>query len=170
MSQAFTTSKKKLSRSALLGLSVLAGAAGCTPSYIVGPLSHVDEERDVLLARARAAGTSEQTINAFIPLQSTQEGAIAREQDASCRNSYMWKNGLTWTGSILIAAAAGFTIGSAFLASNKNNNGNTGEIEFGVSAGTLATAGSGLVAIGGIIANGFIDRGCQSKITTTSAN
>jgi len=169
MSQAFTTSKKKLSRSALLGLSVLAGAAGCTPSYIVGPLSHVDEERDVLLARARAAGTSEQTINAFIPLQSTQEGAIAREQDASCRNSYMWKNGLTWTGSILIAAAAGFTIGSAFLASNKSTS-NTGEIAFGVSAGTLATAGSGLVAIGGIIANGFIDRGCQSKITTRSGD
>ena len=168
MSQAFTTSKKKLSRSALLGLSLLAGAAGCTPSYIVGPLSHVDEERDVLLARARAARMSEETINAFIPPQTEQEGAVAREQDSSCRNSYMWKNGLTWTGSILIAVAAGFTVGSAFLASN--NNSNTGQIAFGVSAGTLATAGSGLVAIGGIIANGFIDRGCQSKITTKTTN
>jgi hypothetical protein len=33
----------------LFGLLVLAGAAGCTRSSIVGPLSHVDEERDVLL-------------------------------------------------------------------------------------------------------------------------
>ena len=168
MSWAFTISSSSVARSALLGLSLLAGAAGCTPSSIVGPLSHVDEERDVLLARARAAGTSAETINAFIPPQTEQEGAVAREQDSSCRNSYMWKNGLTWTGSILIAVAAGFTVGSAFLASN-NNNSNTGQIAFGVSAGTLATAGSGLVAIGGIIANGFTDRGCQSKITAKSS-
>src|SRR5205823_1744539 len=84
-------------------------------------------------------------------------------QDSSCRNSYMWKNALTWTGSILIAVAAGFTVGGAILAGNNTSN-NTGQIAFGVSAGTLATGGSGLVAVGGIIANGFVDRGCQSRI------
>ena len=78
----------------------------------------------------------------------------------------MWKNGLTWTGSILIAVAAGFTIGGAYLASNSNN---TGQIAFGVSTGTLAAGGSALVAIGGIIANGFTDRGCQSRITAKSS-
>ncbi len=118
----------------------------------------------MLLARARAAGASEETINRLIPPQTAAEAALARDQDSSCRNSYVWKNGLTWTGSILIAVAAGFTVGGAFLAGNNASSTNTGQIAFGVSAGTLATAGSGLVAVGGIVANGFVDRGCQSRI------
>jgi len=145
----------------LFGLLVLAGTAGCTPSSIVGPLSHVDEERDVLLARARARGMSEETIDQVMPPQTTEEAALARTQDSSCRNSYMWKNALTWTGSVLIAAAAGFTIGGAYVT---GTNDTTDKIAFGVSAGSLATLGSGLVAVGGIIANGFTDRGCQSKL------
>ena len=71
----------------LFGLLVLAGTAGCTPSSIVGPLSHVDEERDVLLARARARGMSEETIDQVMPPQTTEEAALARTQDSSCRNS-----------------------------------------------------------------------------------
>lgn len=161
-------------RNVVLGLLLLAGAAGCTPSNIVGPLSHVDEERDILLTRARAAGVSEETINKFIPPQTPEEAARGRAQDSSCRTSYMWKNALTWTGSILIAVAAGFTIGGAYLSGKNNtlteNTSNTGQIAFGVSAGTLATLGSGLVAVGGIIANGFTDRGCQSKIVGRSGN
>jgi hypothetical protein len=42
---------------------------------------------------------------------------------------------------------------------------NTGKIAFGVSAGTLTTLGSGLVAVGGVIANGFTERGCVTKIS-----
>ena len=75
----------------------------------------------------------------------------------SCRSSYLWKNGLTWTGSVFVAAGAGITIGGAYAT---GNNDTTGKVVYGVSAGTLAALGSLLVAIGGIVQQGFTDRGC----------
>lgn len=71
----------------------------------------------------------------------------------------MWQNALTWTGSLLVAAAAGITVGGAY-ATGSNVDTNT-KIAFGVSAGTMAT-----VAIAGIIVSGFTDRGCVSKLSS----
>jgi hypothetical protein len=146
---------------ALLAAFLLTGAPGCTPSAIIGPLSHEQDERDHLVMRARVQGTSGELIDKVVPPLTPYEEDLAREQDSSCRSSYMWKNGLTWTGSLLIASAAGITVGGAYAT---GNNDSTGKLAFGLSAGTLATLGSGLVAIGGIIANGFSDRGCQSRM------
>ena len=39
-------------------LLVVASTQGCTPSNIIGPLAHQEEERNHLLMRARAAGMS----------------------------------------------------------------------------------------------------------------
>jgi hypothetical protein len=138
-----------------------AAAPACTPCRIIGPLSHSEDERDHLLLRARAVGTNDDLIDRVDPPLTPSEKNLAAQEDSSCRSSYVWKNALTWTGSLLIAGAAGVTVGSAYAT---GNNDNTGKLIFGVSAGSLATLGSGLVAIGGILANGFSDRGCVTKM------
>lgn len=141
-------------------LLVLVSAVGCAPSLIVGPLTHQQEERDHLLNRARHAGMSTDLLDRVLPPLTSDEKSLADEQDRSCRSSYVRKNGFTWTGSGLVAAAAGLTIGGAYATSN---NDTTGKLIFGVSAGTMAALGSGLVAIGGIIQQRFTDRGCMTK-------
>ncbi len=100
---------------------------------------------------------SAELINTVAPPLLPEEEQSIQKEDASCRSSYTWKNGLTWTGSILVAMAAGLTIGGAYAT---GLNDTTGKILFGVSAGSLAALGSGLVAVGGIVQQGFGDRGC----------
>jgi hypothetical protein len=76
----------------------------------------------------------------------------------------MWKNGLTWTGSILVAAAGGISLGYAAGASSTTGTiATTDKVIFGVSVGSLATLGSVLVAVGGLVQTGFTDRGCWVK-------
>jgi hypothetical protein len=142
---------------ALLVLTFLAAASGCTPSSVIGPLQREQEERDKILARGRTSGVSEQVLNVIDPPLTPDEERKMFEQDRSCRKSYMWKNGLTWTGSILVAVAAGVTLGGAADSSVSDTS---SKVLLGVSAGSLAALGSGLVAIGGILQNGFTDRGC----------
>jgi len=141
-------------------LFVLTTATACAPSTIVGPLSHQQEERDYLLNRAKQAGMSTDLLERVLPPMTPDENRLAGEQNHSCRSSYVQKNGFIWTGSGLVAVAAGLTIGAAYATSN---NDMTGKLIFGVSAGTMAALGSGLVAIGGIIQQRFTDRGCVSK-------
>jgi hypothetical protein len=69
----------------------------------------------------------------------------------------MWKNGLTWTGSILVAAAGGITVGGAYVSGISDT---ANKVLLGVSVGSLAALGSALVAVGGIVQSGFTDRGC----------
>ncbi|MDB4983360.1 MAG: hypothetical protein JWM82_4112 [Myxococcales bacterium] len=142
-------------------LLMLAGTA-CAPSTIIGPLSHQQEERDRLVLRAITFGMSTDLLEQVMPPLTSEERILADEQDHSCRSSYKWKDGLTWTGSAMVAAAAGLTIGGAYATSN---NDMTGKLAFGVSAGTMATLGGGLVALGGIIQERFSDRGCVTKVT-----
>jgi hypothetical protein len=142
-------------------LLLLASAVGCTPSNIIGPMSHQQEERDHLLNRARQAGMSTDLLEKVAPPLTPDEQRLAEEQDHSCRSSYVRKNAFTWTGSGLVAAAAGLTIGGAYATSS---NDMTGKLIFGVSAGTMATLGSGLVAIGAIIQERFTDRGCVTRL------
>jgi hypothetical protein len=147
-------------------LLLLGAAPACVPSSVIGPLQHERDERDKLLSRwaeradrapSRAPAVPEELLNAvFPPLTPDEAQSIKKEKD-SCRSSYLWKNGLTWTGSIFIAGAAGITVGGAYAT---GNNDTTGKILFGLSAGSLATLGSGLVALGGIVQQGFTDRGC----------
>jgi hypothetical protein len=143
-------------------LCVLTGAIGCSPATIIGPLAHQQEERDHLLLRARKSEMSPQLLEKVFPPLTPDEKSLADEQDHSCRSSYVWKNGLTWTGSGLIATSAGLTIGGAYATSN---NDTTAKIAFGVSAGTMAALGGGLVAIGALIQERFTDRGCVTKVT-----
>ena len=136
---------------------VLAAASGCVPSSVIGPLQHERDEREKLLTRSRQSGVSEQLLNTVVPPLTTEEVQSMKGQDSSCRTSYLWKNGLTWTGSILVAVAAGVTVGGAYGIGNNDTN---SKILFGVSAGSLAALGSAFVAVGGIIQAGFTDRGC----------
>lgn len=137
-------------------LLLLAAASGCVPSSVIGPLQHERDEREKLLTRSRQSGVSEQLLNTVVPPLTTEEVQSMKGQDSSCRTSYLWKNGLTWTGSILVAVAAGVTVGGAAAGLSDK----TGQIAFGVSAGSLAALGSAFVAVGGIIQGGFTDRGC----------
>ena len=143
-------------------LLALASATGCTPSMVIGPLSHEREERDHLLERARTAGTSIDLLERVSPPLTPDEQRLGAEQDSSCRSSYLWKNGLTYTGSGLVAAAAGITIGGAYATGNTD----TAKAIFGVTGGTLALAGALIVAIGAIIQNNYTDRGCVTRLST----
>jgi hypothetical protein len=147
-------------RSATALLLVLAAASGCVPSSVIGPLQHEQDEREKLLARSRKSGVSEELLNTVVPPLTPDEVAQIRKENDSCRSSYMRKNGLTWAGSIFVAVAAGVTVASAYAT---GNNDSTGRLVFGVSAGSLAALGSGLVAIGGIIQQGFTDRACRVR-------
>jgi hypothetical protein len=138
-------------------LLVVLAAPGCMPSHVIGPLEHEREEREKLLDRARNVGESEQTIERVFPPLTPDEVEQSKKQIYSCRSSYLWKNGLTWTGSIMVAIAGGVTVGGAYATGNNDTD---GKIAFGVSAGSLAALGSALVAIGGIVQTGFTDRGC----------
>ena len=135
----------------------LAAASGCVPSSVIGPLQHERDEREKLLTRSRQSGVSEALLNTVVPPLTQEEVQSLKGQDSSCRTSYLWKNGLTWSGGILVAVAAGLTIGGAYAT---GLNDTTGKILFGVSAGSLAALGSAFVAVGGIIQGGFTDRGC----------
>ncbi len=116
--------------------------------------------------RTRAAGKSTEVVESVFPPPTPEEESLARVQNSRCRSTYLWKNGLTWTGSAMIAIAAGVTIVGAFATGNNNsNNDATRAIVFGVSAGTLATLGSGLVAIGGIVQQTFSDHGCVPRMS-----
>ena len=141
---------------------ILTSAASCTPSSIVGPLAHEQEEREHLLVRARTTGSSERVLDLVAPPLTPYEEWLARVQNNHCQSSYVWKNGLTYTGSVLVALAAGITVGGAYAT---GNNDLTGKVIFGVSAGTLAALGSGFVAIGGILQQRSSDRGCVARVT-----
>jgi hypothetical protein len=131
--------------------------AGCVPWNVVGPLRREEDERERLLVRARASAVSLEVLNAMVPALSPEEEAAMSEQDSSCRASYLWKNGLTWTGGSLVGIAAGSTI----LGGIATGNSDTYEkIAFGISGGTLAALGGILEVIAGIIQVGFSDRGC----------
>ena len=143
-------------------LLVVASAGACTPSMVIGPLSHEQEERDHLLYRAKTAGLSTDLLEKVVPPLTPDEKILEAEQDHSCRSSYLWKNGLTYTGSGLVAAAAGITIGGAYATGNTD----TAKAIFGVTGGTLALAGALLVAIGAIVQNNYTDRGCVTRLNT----
>ena len=96
---------------------------------------------------------SQDLLDTVVPPLTSEELQAIKGQDDSCRASYLWKNGLTWTGSFMVAGAAGVTIGSAYVP-------DASKILLGASAGSLAALGSALVAIGGIVQGGFTDRGC----------
>lgn len=141
-------------------LLVVATAAGCVPSKVMGPLQQEQEEREKVVTRARRSGVSEEMLTAVAPPLTPEELEAVKKENSSCRSSYMWKNGMTWTGSVFVAVAAGITIGGAYATGNDDAS---GKIIFGVSAGSLAALGAGLVAVGGIVQTGFTDRGCWVK-------
>jgi hypothetical protein len=143
---------------AVMGTLLLSAAvSGCVPSSVFGPLQHEQDERERLLTRSKKAGVSEDVLNSIDPPLTPEEAQAVQPQNKSCRASYLWKNGLTWTGGIMVGVAAGFTIGGAYATSLDDTN---GKVLFGVSAGSLAALGSVLVAVGGIVQQGFTDRGC----------
>jgi hypothetical protein len=137
-------------------LFVLVVASGCTPSSVIGPLQHEHDERDKMLARAKSAGVSDDLINTVAPPLTVEEEKTMFKETGSCRTSYMWKNGLTWTGSILVAGAGGVAL--AGVSTTKDQG-----LLLGASVASLATLGTVLVAIGGIVQTGFTDRGCWVK-------
>ena len=141
-------------------LLVVAAAAGCVPSSVMGPLQREGDEREKLVTRARKSGVSEEMLTAVAPPLTPEEMEARKQENSSCRSSYLWKNGMTWTGSIFVAVAAGITIGGAYATGNDDTS---GKLVFGVSAGSLAALGAGLVAVGGIVQTGFTDRGCWVK-------
>lgn len=103
----------------------------------------------------------EDTLDKVMPPLTVDEEALAKEQDHYCRSSYVWKNGLTYTGSILVAAAAGITIGGAALTGKTDT---TKEI-FGVTGASTALFGTLLVAVGAMVQNHFTDRGCVTTLS-----
>ncbi len=140
--------------------------AGCAPWNVVGPLRREEDERERLLVRARASGVSLEVLNAMVPPLSAVEEQIMSAQDSSCRASYLWKNGLTWTGGSLVGIAAGSTI----LGGIATGNSDTYEkIAFGISGGTLAALGSILEVVAGILQIDFSDRGCFVRESRRSA-
>jgi hypothetical protein len=135
----------------------LIAASGCAPSHIIGPLRRDLDERVRLVTRARETGVSPEVLNAVVPPLTPAEERSMQEENASCRSSYIWKNGLMWTGATLVAVAAGSTIVGALATGNSDT---TGKLVFGIGAGSLAALGTILQVIGGVIQVGFSDRGC----------
>jgi hypothetical protein len=136
---------------------VLATVPGCVPSHVVGPLRHERDEREELVKRARSSGVSMEVLNAVVPPLTLEEERQIEEETESCRASYLWKNGLTWTGGVLVGIAAASTIAGALATGNSDT---TGKIAFGISAGTLAALGTIFQVIAGVIQVDFADRGC----------
>jgi hypothetical protein len=123
-------------------------------------LRYERDQRERLVVRAQASGVSLEVLNAVVPPLTPAEEQAMQEQTDSCRASYLWKNGLTWTGGALVGVAAGSTIVGAVATGNADTN---GKIAFGISAGTLAAVGVIFQVIGGIIQVNFSDRGCVVK-------
>ena len=151
-------------RACTLGFLLLLGVAvaGCTPSMVIGPLSHQQEEREDLLTRARVAGQATDVIEKVTPPLTPDEQHRAKVQDESCRASYMWKDSLTYVGGGLVAVAAGLTVGGAYA----NGSADTTKQIFGVTGASTALFGTMLVAIGGMIQNHYVNRGCVTRVDT----
>jgi hypothetical protein len=98
-----------------------------------------------------------EVLNAVVPPLTPAEEQQVEDQTDSCRASYLWKNGLTWTGGALVGIAAASTIAAALATGNSDT---TGKIAFGISAGTLAALGTIFQVIAGVIQVDFADRGC----------
>ena len=150
-------------RAAPLGLALIFGLAfapACTPCRVFGPLQQQQDERELILQRARGSGISPDVMNVIAPPLTREEVRAVERQNASCRTSYLWKNGIGWTGGVLVAVAAGVTIGGAYAT---GNNDQTGKIAFGVSAGSLAALGGLLGVVAGMIHQSFTERGCVLK-------
>jgi hypothetical protein len=146
------------SRTAMIPWVVaLATVPGCVPSHVVGPLRHERDEREELVKRARSSGASMEVLNAVVPPLTPEEEQQVEEETDSCRASYLWKNGLTWTGGALVGIAAASTIAGALATGTSDT---TGKIAFGISAGTLAALGTIFQVIAGVIQVDFADRGC----------
>ena len=109
-----------------------------------------------MLARARSAGVSNDLINTVAPPLTVEEEKTMYKETGSCRTSYMWKNGLSWTGSILVAGAGGVALAGASTTADR-------QVLLGASIASLATLGTVLVAVGGLVQTGFTDRGCWVK-------
>ncbi len=147
-------------RSVALWLLVIAAGSGCAPAMVIGPLQHEQNEREKLLTRAKAAGASDEVLRAVAPPLTPDEIRSFQAEGDSCRASYLWKNGLTWTGGAFVGAAAALTIGDAYATEITDK---TDQVLFGVSAGSLAALGSILVIAGEIVQQHFTDRGCWVK-------
>ncbi|HEY6461174.1 MAG TPA: hypothetical protein VIY73_13510 [Polyangiaceae bacterium] len=150
-------------RGLLLMAVTVTLASGCSPSNVRGPLAHQEEERDQFIERARRAGLSTEEIDKVMPPLTPEEKRLEREQDSSCRGSYMWKNALVWAGGALVATAAGFVVGGAIATGSSDSS---TKVAFGISAGTIASLGGGLGAVAAIIQGRYSDRGCGTKIDT----
>jgi hypothetical protein len=144
----------------LLPVVILVASAGCTPSKIEGPLSFQQDERNHLIGRARHAGVPPDFLDRVDPPLTPEELTLAQQQTDSCRSSYVWKKGLTYTGSLIVAGAAGLTIGGAYATGNTDT---TKQI-FGVTGGSMALLGTLLVAIGGMVQNHYSDIGCVTRL------
>jgi hypothetical protein len=140
----------------------LVSTIGCVPAEVVGSLRHEEDERQRLLIRARASGVSMEVLNAIVPPLTLEEEREMQAQDSSCRASYLWKNGFSWTGGGLVAVAAGSTIVGGIATGNDTN---WAKILFGVSAGTLAALGGIFEVVAGVIQTNFADRGCVVRDT-----
>ncbi len=147
-------------RTTIALLFALTAGSACVPQSVIGPLQHEQNEREQFLERTRNAGASPELLATVAPPLLPSEIETVKAENDSCRSSYMWKNALTWTGGGFVAAAAGLTIGGAYATGNSDT---TGKVIFGVSAGSLAAIGSILVAVGGIVQQGFTDRGCMVR-------
>jgi hypothetical protein len=140
----------------------LVSVMGCIPAEVVGSLRHEEDERERLLVRARGSGLSVEVLNAIVPPLTPSEEKGMQAQDSSCRASYLWKNGLSWTGGGLIAVAAGSTIIGGVAT---GYNATFAKVFFGISGGTLAALGGIMQVVAGIIQTGFADRGCVVRDT-----
>jgi hypothetical protein len=151
------------------GVSALAlvSVMGCIPAEVVGSLRREENERERLLLRARGSGASVEVLNAIVPPLTRLEEQGMQAQDSSCRASYLWKNGLSWTGGSLIAVAAGSTIIGGVAT---GYNATFAKIFFGVSGGTLAALGGIMQVAAGIVQTRFADRGCIVRDTPHLAN
>ena len=143
--------------SSFLSLILVAAVTACVPFNVIGPLQHEQDDRERLRLRARSAGASEEILTAVAPPLTAAEVSSFRAESDSCRSSYLWKNGLTWSGGTFVGAAAALTIGGVYATDLTNG---TDKILFGVSAGSLAALGSILVIAGEIVQQHFTDRGC----------
>ena len=148
-----------------MALAVVLVAA-CAPWNVVGPLRREEDERERLLARARASGQALEVLNAMVPPLSPEEEQMISAQDGSCRASYLWKNALTWTGGSMVGVAAGSTILGGIATGNSDSN---AKIAFGISGGTLAALGGILEVVAGILQIDFSDRGCFVRESRRSA-